>query len=74
MSNPAHEREMAEFLENERKMRAVLIGFILSLVGLIIILIFFRTQIWAWIMDLAILTGLAVNLITLWEKGKEWRG
>ena len=73
MLNSDRDHEKEKFKENEEKMRAILIGFIFSLVGLIIILIFFRTQIWALITDLAILAGLTVNLITLWEKGKEWR-
>lgn len=70
MSKNIYDREKKNWQENEKRIRAVLIGFICAIILLIIIIIFFKSQIWAIITNIAIILGLAVDLITLIEKGK----
>lgn len=59
------EKTKEEWINKEKHIKNNIIGFIIAVLFLIVVLIFFRTQIWAIISGLAIILGLIVNLITI---------
>lgn len=66
-----HQRRKEEFIENERRIRAALIGIIIAVIALVIILIFYREQVWALLTDIFAIVAFGANLTTLIKNGKE---
>lgn len=60
-----HEENKDAWRKKENHIRRIIIGVIIAAIFLIIVLIFFRTQIWAIITGIAVIVGLIVDLITL---------
>ena len=57
------ERNKKDWINNENKMRRILVGLIISVIVLIILIAFFPSVVWAIVLNILTTTGLVVSLI-----------
>lgn len=60
-----NEKDKEKWRENERRIRNTIIWIILAVVALIIILVYWRSQIWAIVVDAGVIIGLTADLISI---------
>ena len=60
-----NEKDKERWRENERRMRNTIIWIVLALIALIIILVYFRSQVWAIVVDAGVIIGLISDLISI---------
>ena len=59
------EKDKNRWRENERRMRNILIWIMLAVIAFVIILVFFRSQLWAIVVNAAVIIGLIADLISI---------
>ncbi len=60
-----NEKDKERWRENERRMRNTIFWIVLALIALIIILVYFRSQLWAIVVNAGVIIGLITDLISI---------